>query len=136
MIDESEELAEGGCPPTALVLRTKVPDGTCVRSVVGMTSTTPWGPRLVRSLGEITPEPIEAGDMGCISRDVFGAAEEDEHTAWEREVLDKFEVIDTSTTTASNTTRSVLLTCSCSFCVGIYSLLACFGPGPEPTIPY
>ena len=56
-------------------------------------------------------EPGQARDMGCVPWDAFGAAvedvgpvDEDGRTAWEREVLDKFEVIDASTTTASDIT--------------------------------
>jgi len=50
--------------------------------------------------------------MAFISRDAFKTitedvgpkAQDEQHTAWEREVLDKFEVIDTSGTKASSTT--------------------------------
>jgi len=52
-------------------------------------------------------EPGQAGDMGCVPWDVFEAAvedvgpvDEDGWTVWEREVLDKFEVVGAPTTTA------------------------------------
>ena len=112
--DELEEPVEDGRPPTAFVLRMKVSGGTYVRSIVHdlghAVGSAAHVVTLTRSRqGRFTLEPTEAEDMGCVSWDVFkvaiegvGPADGDGHTAWEREVLDKFEVIDTSATTTSN----------------------------------
>lgn len=114
VVDEPEEPVEDGRAPTAFVLRMKVSGGTYVRSIVHdlghAVGSTAHVVTLTRSRqGRFTLEPTEPGDIGCISWDVFKAAAEDigptdegGYTAWEREVLDKFEVIDTSATTASN----------------------------------
>jgi len=115
VVDEPEEPAEDDRAPTAFVLRMKVSGGTYVRSVVHDLGHAVGSAAHVATLtrsrqGRFTLEPTKAGDMGCVSWDVFkaavediGSADEDGHTAWEREVLDKFEVIDTSAPTASNT---------------------------------
>jgi len=114
VVDEPEEPAEDDRAPTAFVLRMKVSGGTYVRSVVHDLGHAVGSAAHVVTLtrprqGRFTLEPTEAGDMGCVSWDVFkaavedvGPADEDGHTAWEREVLDKFEVIDTSVATTSN----------------------------------
>lgn len=113
--DEPEEPVEDDQAPTAFVLRMKVSGGTYVRSIVHdlghAVGSAAHVVTLTRSRqGRFTLEPTEGGDMGCVSWDVINSAKEDAgpvdeggHTAWEREVLDKFEVIDTSVTTASDT---------------------------------
>jgi len=112
--DEPEEPTEDGRAPTAFVLRMRVSGGTYVRSVVHdlghAVGSAAHVVTLTRSRqGRFTLEPGQAGDMGCVPWDVLKAAvedigpvDEDGRTAWEREVLDKFEVIDTPTTTASD----------------------------------
>jgi len=116
VVDEPEEPVEDDRAPTAFVLRMKVSGGTYVRSIVHdlghAVGSAAHVVTLTRSRqGRFTLEPTE-GDMGCISWDVFKAAKEDAgpadeggYTAWEREVLDKIETIDTSVTTASGTKR-------------------------------
>jgi tRNA pseudouridine55 synthase len=113
--DEPEELVKDCRRPTAFVLKMKVSGGTYVRSVVHdlghAVGSAAHVVTLTRSRqGRFTLEPTETGDMGCVSWDVFeaaaedaGPADDDGHAAWEREVLDKFEVVDTSATAASNT---------------------------------
>lgn len=115
VVDEPEEPVEDGRRPTAFVLRMKVSGGTYVRSVVHdlghAIGSAAHVVTLTRSRqGRFTLEPAEAEDMGCVPWDVFRAAAEDVgptdddgHTAWEQEVLDKFQVIDTPATTASDT---------------------------------
>jgi len=115
VVDEPEEPVEDGRRPTAFVLRMKVSGGTYVRSVVHdlghAIGSAAHVVTLTRSRqGRFTLEPAEAEDMGCVPWDVFraaaedaGPADDDGHTAWEQEVLDKFQVIDTPKTTASDT---------------------------------
>jgi len=114
VVDEPEEPAEDGRAPTAFVLRMRVSGGTYVRSVVHdlghAVGSAAHVVTLTRSRqGRFTLEPGQAGDMGCVPWDVLkvavedvGPVDEDGRTAWEREVLDKFEVIDTPTTNASD----------------------------------
>ena len=118
VVDEPERSAEDGRAPTAFVLRMKVSGGTYVRSIVHDLGHAMGSAAHVVTLtrsrqGRFTLEPTEAGDMGCVSWDVFKAAtedagltDEDGHTAWERKVLDRFEVIDAPATTPSNTKAS------------------------------
>lgn len=115
VVDEPEEPVGDGRAPTAFVLKMKVSGGTYVRSIVHdighAVGSAAHVVTLTRSRqGRFTLDPTEAGDMGCVSWDVFkaaaedvGPADEDGHTAWEREVVEKFEVIDTSVTATSNT---------------------------------
>jgi tRNA pseudouridine55 synthase len=115
VVDEPEEPAEDGRAPTAFVLKMKVSGGTYVRSIVHdlghAVGSAAHVVTLTRSRqGRFTLEPTEAEDVGCVSWDVFkaaaedvGAADGDGRTAWEREVLDKFEVVDASAATTSNT---------------------------------
>jgi len=114
VVDEPEEPAEDGRAPTAFVLRMRVSGGTYVRSVVHdlghAVGSAAHVVTLTRSRqGRFALEPGQAGDMGCVPWDVLKAAvedvgpvDEDGRTAWEREVFDKFEVIDTLTTNASD----------------------------------
>ena len=113
--DEPEEPADVDLPSTAFVLRMRVSGGTYVRSIVHdlghAVGSAAHVVTLTRSRqGRFTLEPTEVGDMGCVSWDIFKAAtedvgptDEDGYAAWEREVLDKFEVIDTPATTTSST---------------------------------
>lgn len=114
VVDEPEEQNDDDRTSTAFVLRMRVSGGTYVRSVVHdlghAVGSAAHVVTLTRSRqGRFTLEPTEAGDMGCVSWDVFKAAtedagpiDEDGYSAWEREVFDKFEVIDTPTTVSSN----------------------------------
>lgn len=115
VVDEPEKPTEDDGAPTAFVLKMKVSGGTYVRSIVHdlghAVGSAAHVVTLTRSRqGRFALEPSEAGDMGCVSWDVFKAAagavgptDEDGRLAWEQEVLDKFEVIDTSAATSSNT---------------------------------
>jgi len=115
VVDEPEEPAEDDRAPTAFVLRMRVSGGTYVRSIVHdlghAVGSAAHVVTLTRSRqGRFTLEPTEAGDKGCVPWDVFkaaaegvGPADEDGRTAWEREVLEKFEVVDSPTNTASDT---------------------------------
>ena len=116
--DEPEEPSRDDRAPAAFVLRMRVSGGTYVRSLVHdlghAVGSAAHVVTLTRSRqGRFTLEPAEAEDMGCVPWDVFRAAAEDVgptdddgHTAWEQEVLDKFQVIDTPATTASDTKPS------------------------------
>jgi len=115
VVDEPEGSAEDDRTPTAFVLRMKVSGGTYVRSIVHdlghAVGSAAHVVTLTRSRqGRFTLEPTEEGDKGCVPWDVFkaategvGPADEDGRTAWEREVLEKFEAVDTPVTTASDT---------------------------------
>ena len=115
VVDEPEEPAEDDRAPTAFVLTMKVSGGTYVRSIVHdlghAVGSAAHVVTLTRSRqGRFTLEPTEAGDKGCVPWDVFkvategvGPADEGGRTAWEREVLEMFEVVDTPVTTASDT---------------------------------
>jgi tRNA pseudouridine(55) synthase len=114
VVDEPEELADDDRASTAFVLKMRVSGGTYVRSIVHdlghALGSAAHVVTLTRSRqGRFTSEPTEVGDIGCVSWDIFkaaiedvGPADEDGYAAWEREVLDKFEVIDTSTVAASS----------------------------------
>ena len=118
VVDEPEEPADDDRSSTAFVLRMRVSGGTYVRSVVHdlghAVGSAAHVVTLTRSRqGRFTLEPTEVGDMGCVSWDVFkaatedvGPADEDGYVAWEREVLDKFEVVGTSATTAPSDTET------------------------------
>ena len=114
VVDELEEPADDDRSPTAFVLRMRVSGGTYVRSIVHdlghAVGSAAHVVTLTRSRqGRFALEPSEVGDMGCVSWSALQAATEDVgppdeggYTAWEREVLDKFEVIDTPATSASD----------------------------------
>lgn len=116
VLDKPEERSDDDRPSTAFVLRMRVSGGTYVRSIVHdlghAVGSAAHVVTLTRSRqGRFTLEPTEVGDRGCVSWDVLKAATEDVGStggdgdaAWEREVLDNFEVIDTSErATPSNT---------------------------------
>lgn len=114
VVDEPEEPVEDDRRPTAFVLKMKVSGGTYVRSIVHdlghAVGSAAHVVTLTRSRqGRFTLEQAEVGDMGCVSWDVFKAAAEDVgptdkdgRTAWEREVLDKFEEVDASAATVAS----------------------------------
>jgi tRNA pseudouridine55 synthase len=95
--------------PTAFVLQMRVSGGTYVRSIVHDLALA------LRSAGHVVTltrsrqkdyalEPSEEGDRRCVPWKVFEAALEDAGerdadgwTAWEREVLDKLDVVDGDT---------------------------------------
>lgn len=111
--DEPEEPSRDDRAPTAFVLRMRVSGGTYVRSLVHdlghAVGSAAHVVTLTRSRqGRFALESTEAGDVGCVPWDVFQAAtedvgpvDEDGYTAWERGVLDKFEVIDTAATVSN-----------------------------------
>jgi tRNA pseudouridine55 synthase len=92
--------------PTAFVLQMHVSGGTYVRSIVHELA------RALGSAGHVVTltrsrqrnyvlEPKEEDDRGCVPWEVFEAALEDAGekdadgwTAWEREVLDKLDIVD------------------------------------------
>ena len=95
--------------PSAFVLRMRVSGGTYVRSIVHDLA------HALGSAGHVVTltrsrqkdyalEPEEEGDRRCVPWEVFEAAVEDAGerdadgwTAWEREVLDKLDVVDGGT---------------------------------------
>jgi len=97
--------ADGVEVPTAFVLRMRVSGGTYVRSIVHDLAHALGSAGLVVSLTrsrqkDYVLEPGEEGDRRCVPWEVFEAALEDEGekdadgwTAWEREVLDKLDVV-------------------------------------------
>ncbi|KAG5647226.1 hypothetical protein DXG03_000761 [Asterophora parasitica] len=92
--------------PTAFVLKMKVSGGTYVRSIVHDLA------RVVGSAGHVVTlgrtrqgrfalEPTEEGDRGCVPWEVFqrasvdqGDVDEEGWTEWEREVLNRLDVVD------------------------------------------
>ncbi|KAH9958304.1 pseudouridine synthase [Russula dissimulans] len=97
--------ADGVEVPTAFVLQMRVSGGTYVRSIVHDLAHALGSAGLVVSLTRSRQkgyvlEPAEEGDRRCVPWEVFEAALEDEGekdadgwTAWEREVLDKLDVV-------------------------------------------
>ncbi len=95
--------------PTAFVLQMKVSGGTYVRSVVHelgrSLGTAAHVVTLTRSRqGRFALDPSDEGDHGCVPWEVFleanrdpGEAGEDGWKEWEREVLDKLEVVEDKT---------------------------------------
>jgi tRNA pseudouridine55 synthase len=109
--DSEEAAAPDDEVPTAFVLRMRVSGGTYVRSIVHDLA------HALGSAGHVVTltrsrqkdyalEPEEEGDRRCVPWEVFEAAVEDAGerdadgwTAWEREVLDKLDVVDEGTKT-------------------------------------
>jgi len=107
--DSEEAAASDDEVPTAFVLRMRVSGGTYVRSIVHDLA------HALGSAGHVVTltrsrqkdyalEPSEEGDRRCVPWEVFEAAVEDAGerdadgwTAWEREVLDKLDVVDGGT---------------------------------------
>lgn len=104
--DEPEETDSAGQTPTAFVLRMKVSGGTYVRSIVHdlghALGSAAHVVTLTRSRqGRFTLDPIEDGDQVCVPWEVFekaakdvGEPDADGWTEWEREVMDKLDVIE------------------------------------------
>ncbi|KAJ6572915.1 pseudouridylate synthase 4 [Mycena sp. CBHHK59/15] len=92
--------------PTAFVLQMRVSGGTYVRSIVHDLAHELGSAGHVVTLcrsrqGRFTLEATENGDRACVPWDVFekaaadlGDADEDGWHTWEREVLDRLEVVD------------------------------------------
>jgi len=103
--DEPEEDA-GAEPPTAFVLRMRVSGGTYVRSIVHdlghALGSAAHVVTLTRSRqSNFALEPTEEGDMACVPWEVFqkaltdpGEPDEDGWLEWEREVMDKYQVVE------------------------------------------
>ncbi|KAG6837305.1 hypothetical protein H0H93_011907 [Arthromyces matolae] len=91
--------------PTAFVLKMKVSGGTYVRSIVHDLAHSLGSAGHVVTLsrsqqGRFALEPTEAGDMTCVPWEVFqrafidvGGVDEEGWTEWEREVIDKLDVL-------------------------------------------
>jgi tRNA pseudouridine55 synthase len=92
--------------PTAFVLSMKVSGGTYVRSLVHDLSHELGSAGHVVTLtrcrqGRFVLEPAEDGDRGCVPWEVFkrasedvGEVDSDGWTEWEREVMDKLEIVE------------------------------------------
>jgi tRNA pseudouridine55 synthase len=103
---EGEGSASSDDVPTAFVLQMRVSGGTYVRSIVHDLAHALGSAGHVVTLSrsrqkDYVLEPTEEGDRGCVPWEVFEAALEDAGekdadgwTAWEREVLDKLDIID------------------------------------------
>ena len=104
--DDPDSVQDTNLVPTAFVLKMKVSGGTYVRSVVHdlghAVGSAAHVVTLTRSRqGRFVLEPTEEGDVGCVPWEIFQSAseaqrdvDEDGHMPWEREVLDKFEVVE------------------------------------------
>ena len=107
--DSSDAAADPDEVPTAFVLRMRVSGGTYVRSIVHDLALALGSAGHVVTLTrsrqkDYALEPEEEGDRRCVPWKVFEAALEDAGerdadgwTAWEREVLDKLDVVDWDT---------------------------------------
>jgi len=103
---EGEGSASSDDVPTAFVLQMRVSGGTYVRSIVHDLAHALGSAGHVVTLSrsrqkDYVLELTEEGDRGCVPWEVFEAALEDAGekdadgwTAWEREVLDKLDIID------------------------------------------
>ncbi|TFY62010.1 hypothetical protein EVJ58_g4151 [Rhodofomes roseus] len=104
--DEPEQEAPSPQPPTAFVLRMKVSGGTYVRSIVHDLGHAVGSAAHVVTLtrtrqGRFALEPTEDTDRGCVpweaiqeaTKDV-GEKDDDGWTRWEREVIDKLEIVE------------------------------------------
>ena len=105
---ESSEAALPDEVPTAFVLRMRVSGGTYVRSIVHdlahALGSAGHVVTLTRSRQKDYALEPEEGDRRCVPWEVFetaledaGERDEDGWTAWEREVLDKLDVVDGDT---------------------------------------
>ncbi|CCM02071.1 uncharacterized protein FIBRA_04147 [Fibroporia radiculosa] len=104
--DEPEDATATEQTPTAFVLRMKVSGGTYVRSIVHDLGHALGSAAHVVTLtrtrqSRFALEPTEEGDQACIPWKVFedavkdaGQADQDGWAKWEREVLDKLEIVD------------------------------------------
>jgi tRNA pseudouridine55 synthase len=103
--DEPQPL-ESGEVATALVLAMTVSGGTYVRSIVHDLGHAVGSAGHVVTLtrtrqGRFTLEPVEDGDKRCVPWEIFqraltGADDKDEDglVEWEREVLDRFDIVE------------------------------------------
>lgn len=104
--DEPEPEATADEAPTAFVLKMKVSGGTYVRSIVHDLAHAVGSAGHVVTLsrarqGRFVLEPSEEGDRTCVPWEVFerassdpGEVDDDGWTEWEREVIDRLEVVD------------------------------------------
>lgn len=103
--DEPEEAGDSDVPATAFVLQMRVSGGTYVRSIVHDLGHTVDSAAHVVTLtrtrqGRFALEPTE-GELGCVPWEVFaravvdpGEKDADGWTEWERNVMDKMEMVD------------------------------------------
>ncbi|KAH7922093.1 pseudouridylate synthase 4 [Leucogyrophana mollusca] len=106
VVKDEPESQPTDVPPAAFVLSMKVSGGTYVRSIVHdlghALGSAAHVVTLTRSRqGRFALEPTEDDDKGCVPWDVFSKAGESEGevdaegwTEWEREVLDRLEIVD------------------------------------------
>lgn len=109
MKDEPESDASDE-PPAAFVLSMKVSGGTYVRSIVHDVGHAVGSAAHVVTLtrsrqGRFALEPTEPEDIGCVPWETFEKATKDAGTAddegwkeWEREVMDRIEVVEGANT--------------------------------------
>jgi tRNA pseudouridine55 synthase len=106
-LKDEAETPNGGENPAAFVLKMKVTGGTYVRSIVHdlahHMNSAGHVVALTRSRqGQfVVGEPLEEGDVACVPWDVFqkaqenlGEVDEDGWAEWDREVLNRLEVIE------------------------------------------
>ncbi|KAH7913735.1 pseudouridine synthase [Hygrophoropsis aurantiaca] len=108
VVRDEPELHASDVSPSAFVLSMKVSGGTYVRSIVHdlghALGSAAHVVTLTRSRqGRFTLDPKEEGDKGCVPWEVFskateseGGVDEDGWTEWEREVIDRLEIVDGS----------------------------------------
>ena len=102
----TQNRTQKGTPPVACLLSMKVSGGTYVRSIVHdlghAVGSAAHVVTLTRSRqGRFALEPSGENDVGCVSWDVFakavndpGQPDADGWLEWEREVMEKLEVVD------------------------------------------
>ncbi|KAH9952043.1 pseudouridylate synthase 4 [Amylocystis lapponica] len=105
-VKDEPEAQEGAAEPTAFVLSMKVSGGTYVRSIVHDLGHALGSAAHVVTLtrarqSRFALEPIEDTDRACVPWEIFKKATEDEGEAddegwreWEREVMDKLEIVE------------------------------------------
>ncbi|KDR81681.1 hypothetical protein GALMADRAFT_58695 [Galerina marginata CBS 339.88] len=104
-IKDEPEAASDNLSPTAFVLKMKVSGGTYVRSLVHDLAHSVGSAGHVTTLtrsrqGRFVLDPVEDGDYQCVPWEIFekamtdvGEVDEDGWTEWEREVIQRFDVI-------------------------------------------
>jgi tRNA pseudouridine55 synthase len=104
--DDPDATQDTNLVPTAFVLRMSVSGGTYVRSIVHdlghAVGSAAHVVTLTRSRqGRFVLEPQKEGDIACVPWQVFqsatesvGDVDEEGHVNWERQVLDKFEIVE------------------------------------------
>ncbi|KAL4067941.1 pseudouridine synthase [Scleroderma yunnanense] len=105
LVNDTHDINTDG-PPAAFVLSMKVSGGTYVRSIIHdlghVLGSAAHVVTLTRSRqGRFALDPRDEGDKGCVPWDVFerakenvGKCDEDGHSEWEREVLDRLEIVE------------------------------------------